>query len=175
MKVEHGNKVCPRRGEAVTCRTVWQPPAPVLAWVVTAKQDLDAVGLCIDGFWGFLSTEGSQKFWTSFNLWGESWRKWGWHQSSGGCCRDHLDTAPGLSWEPPYEPIVLTHVSSGHHHSPNGSSFTLQFTIYNGPGCGPSRLMIVCSKLNILWLRQGQSPVHAHRVDKASALKDSAV
>lgn len=81
MKVEHGNKVWPRRGEAVTCRTVWEPPAPVLAWVVTAKQDLDAMGLCIDGFWGFLSTEGSQKFWTSFNLWGARWRKWGWHQA----------------------------------------------------------------------------------------------
>lgn len=60
MRAEHDDQV--------TCRLVWELPAPVLAWVVTAEQDHDIVGLGVDGFWGFLSTEGSQNFWTSFNL-----------------------------------------------------------------------------------------------------------
>lgn len=148
MRAEHNDQAWLRWGEVVTCRLVWEPPAPILAWVVTAEQDLDAMGLGIDGFWGFLSTEGSQKFWTSFNLWGGRWRKRGSHQSTGGCCRDHLNTVSGVSEDSMRTCGIHSHFSWA---LPFTKWFHLRSPIYNlqWPRSGQGRLTILCLKMNI--------------------------
>lgn len=119
------------------------------------------------GSGAFSPQKGPRTFGPALICQGRDRKKAGSHLSVSDCFWDHHYSAPWVFWKLPCESMVFTHILSGHYHSPKGSISTLPFTNYNDLGSGQGRLSILVSEINILWFREGQSPVQMHRTEKA--------
>ena len=176
MRAEHGSQVWPRRGEAVLPVALYDSLQPRFSPELSLRNRIWTLWLWVlMGSGAFSPQKGPRTFGPALICEGQDRKKAESHLSGSDCFWDHRYSAPRVFWKLPCESMVFTHILSGHYHSPMGSISTLPFTDYNDLGSGQGRLIFLSSEMNILWFREGQSPVQVHRTENAPACKDPAV
>lgn len=105
----------------------------------------------------FSPQKGPKTFGPAIICEGQDKEKGGSHQNSSGCCRGYLYTVPGVFWKPSCETYYSLTFLVGVTIHQIAPSPVPQFKIYNSPDSGLGMLIILCSKMNILCLREGQA------------------